>query len=264
MNGDEDGAQLGRDEVIRSLASSLEGKDYILAFWEGGAAASGTLDRWSDLDLYLLVRDDKVEESFSDVEAALRALSEIGLKLAVEDTGWPGVHQAFYKLTGMSEYHVIDLAVVTLSAEEKFLEPTVHGEARFGFNKIGTIDYQPYDEAAARDNALQRRKRLSDRIDIFGSFFQKEVSRGNLIEAVDLYHRLVLSTLVQLLRMKYNLSHSDFGTRHVHIELPDEVVSRLVGLHFTADRDELLRKHSEARHWISELLSEPFRSGGSP
>ena len=258
MNQDEDSAQLERDEVFRTLATSLEQKEYILAFWEGGAAASGTLDRWSDLDLYLLVRDDKVEECFSEVEAVLRSLSEIGLKLEVQHPGWPGIYQAFYKLTRMSEYHVIDLAVVTLSAEEKFLEPTVHGEARFGFNKIGAIDYPPYEEAAAKEKALDRRKRLSDRIEIFGSFFQKEVNRGNLIEAVDLYHRLVLPTLVQLLRMKYNLPHSDFGTRHVHSELPDEVLSRLVDLHFTEDEQGLLRKHSEARRWISELLSEPF------
>lgn len=253
-----DGAQIGRDAVLQSLASSLAQKEYILAFWEGGAAASGTLDKWSDLDLYLLVRDDRVDESFSDVETALSTQSEIGLKLEVEHPGWPGVHQAFYKLTRMSEYHVIDLAVVTLSAEEKFLEPTVHGEARFGFNKVGAIDYPPYDADAARQKALERRKRLSDRIEMFGSFFQKEVNRGHLIEAIDLYHRLVLPTLVQLLRMRHNLPHSDFGTRHVHSELPEDVMTRLAGLHFTGDEEELLRKHSEARRWISELLSEPL------
>ena len=256
MNGDRDSAQLGRDEVFRSLADSLERKEYILAFWEGGAAASGTVDQWSDLDLYLLVRDDKVDDSFADVEAVLRTLSEVRLKLEVPRPGWPGVHQAFYKLARMSEYHVIDLAVIAISAEEKFLEPTVHGEARFGFNKIGVIDYPTYDEDATRNMALERRKHLADRIEIFGSFFQKEVNRGNIIEAMDLYHRLVLPTLIELLRMKHNLAHSGFGTRHVHAELPEDIVARLADLHFTKDVDELLRKHSEARRWISELLSE--------
>lgn len=249
-------ADLDRAEVFQSLASALERREYIHAFWEGGAAASGTLDQWSDLDLYLLVDDGKVDEAFADVERVLQNMSEVTLKLAVPHPGWSGVHQAFYKLAHMSEYNIIDLAIVTLSAEEKFLEPSVHGEARFGFNRLGLIEYPAYDEKAVHQRITERRRRLSDRVEMFGSFFQKEINRGNLIEAVDLYHRLVLATLIELLRMKHFPAHSEFGTRHVHDELPEEVITRLSDLHFARDEDELARKHAEARRWISELLSE--------
>jgi hypothetical protein len=246
---------ISRERLVGALAESLARAPFIHAMWEGGAAAGGTLDEWSDIDLYLLVDDDKVEEAFIEVETALSILSPIGVKFPVPDTGWPGVHQAFYRLTNASEYHVIDLAIVTLAAKEKFLEPRVHGQAVFYFNKVGTIEFEPFDEEAAADAIVRRRERLANRLGIFGCFFQKEVNRGNLVEAVDLYHRLYLSTLMELLRMEYGPDHYSFGTRHIETELPRHVVDRLVGLCFVSDRDGLVKSQLETSEWIATLLS---------
>jgi predicted nucleotidyltransferase len=245
---------VGRRDVVETLTESLRKAPFIHAMWEGGAAAEGTLDEWSDIDLYVLVDDDKVEQAFTEVETALSIISPINLKLPVPDTGWPGVHQAFYKLADASEYHVIDLAVITRSAKEKFLEPKVHGEAVFYFNKVGEIEFEPFDESAAMAAMRKRRKRLADRLEVFGCFFQKEVNRGNLIEAVDLYHRLFLSTLVELLRMEHNPDHYSFGTRHVHTELPRDVVDRLERLCFVRDGTDLRKNHREISEWIEGLL----------
>jgi len=49
-----------REDIIKTLASSLSPLDYVHAFWEGGAPAFGRLDEWSDLDLYVVVDDEKV------------------------------------------------------------------------------------------------------------------------------------------------------------------------------------------------------------
>jgi hypothetical protein len=256
MPANEESLRLDRGIVVKTLGSALEGQPFIHAFWEGGAAASGTLDEWSDLDLYLLVDDDKVDETFSTFERTLSDISPITVKLPIPQTGWKGVFQAFYRLARMSEYHIIDLAVVTLSAEEKFLEPTVHGEAHFIFNKRGRIEYDAYDDRAAGEERAKRRRLMKDRLDMFGSFFQKEVNRGNTIEAVDLYHRLFLPTLVELLRMKHHPAHHAFGTRHVHAELPEAIVKRLVRLHLVRDEDDLVAKQDEVKGWIADLLSE--------
>ena len=245
---------VGRRHVVEALTESLRETPFIHAMWEGGAAAGGTLDEWSDIDLYVLVDDDKVEQAFSEVETALSILSPISLKLPVPETGWPGVHQAFYKLADASEYQVIDFAVVTRSAKEKFLEPRVHGEAVFYFNKVGEIEFEPFDESASTAAIRKRRKRLADRLEIFGCFLQKEVNRGNQIEAVDLYHRLFLSTLIELLRMEYDPDHYSFGTRHVHTELPQDIVERLERLSFVRDGNDLRKNHRETNEWIEALL----------
>lgn len=125
---------LTRDNIIHTLVEALEPIDYLYAFWEGGAAAFNRIDEWSDIDIYLVVDDGKVDETFLAVENALRSLSPIKQKYEVTQTSWPGVSQAFYKLEGASEYLIIDLAVLTLSAPDKFLEPKIHGDAVFYFN----------------------------------------------------------------------------------------------------------------------------------
>jgi len=115
--------RLTRDVIIRTLVEALEPIDYLHAFWKGGAAAFSRIDEWSDIDIYLVVDDGKVDETFLAVESALRSLSLIKLKYEITQTSWPGVSQAFYKLEGANEYLIIDLAILTLSASDKFLEP---------------------------------------------------------------------------------------------------------------------------------------------
>ena len=124
-----------RDVVIKTLVDALKPLDYVHAFYESGAIAFNRLDEWSDIDLYLVVDERKVDDSFAAVEAALRSVSPIRQKFAIPQLPWPGVSQAFYKLERASEYLLIDLAVIKLSGPEKFLAPEIHGKAIFYFNK---------------------------------------------------------------------------------------------------------------------------------
>lgn len=71
------GKKLSHDIIIRALADALKPLDYIYAFWEGGAIAFNRVDEWSDIDVYLVVDDDNVDQAFLDVERALRSLSPL-------------------------------------------------------------------------------------------------------------------------------------------------------------------------------------------
>jgi len=124
-----------RDAVIKTLVDALKPLDYVHAFYESGAIAFNRVDEWSDIDLNLVVDDEKVNDAFVAVETALKSLSPIKQKFAIPQLPWPGVSQAFYRLERASEYLLIDLAVIKLSGQEKFLEPEVHGKATFYFNK---------------------------------------------------------------------------------------------------------------------------------
>src|SRR5437870_1623781 len=80
-----------------------------------------------------------VSEAFIIVEKTLTALSPIQIK---HEVSWPpasGVFQKFYRLEGTSEFLLVDLAVMTLSAPDKFLGPQIHGDAVFLFNKKGSV-----------------------------------------------------------------------------------------------------------------------------
>lgn len=180
------GKKLSHDIIIRALADALKPLDYIYAFWEGGAIAFNRVDEWSDIDVYLVVDDDNVDQAFLDVERALRSLSPIKQKYDVPQSQYPGVAQAFYRLRDASEYLIIDLAIIKLSTKDKFLEPEIHGNAVFYFDKSGAVRCPLLDREALVSRLHARLDRLQARFDMFNNFVQKEINRGNYLEAIDL------------------------------------------------------------------------------
>lgn len=247
--------RLTRALIIRTLVDALKPVEYVRAFWEGGAPAFNRVDEWSDIDLYLVVDDEKVDETFLAVEEALESLSPIKQKHSVSHPQ-PGLFQAFYKLEGASEFLLVDLAVLTLSSPDRFLEPEIHGDVVFYFNKSTEITIPAFDKKAMTAKLLKRLEQLKANFDMFNSFIQKEINRGNHLEAIDLYHILTLAALVTALRIKHNPVHHDFKTRYIHYELPTEITEKLEDLYFVVDEKELQEKYDEASKWFRETVSE--------
>lgn len=250
------GKKLNRQTIIQTLVNALEPLNYVYAFYEGGAAAFNRIDEWSDIDLYLVVEEKKVNEAFAVVEKALESLSPIKQKLVVPQLPWPGVSQAFYKLERASDYLVIDFCVLTLSSPEKFLEPETHGNVVFYFNKSAKLQPPLLDKDALVRKLRSRLERLKARIELFNNFVQKEINRGNLLEAMDNYHNLTLATLVEVLRIKYNSLHYEFKMHYVHYELPPEITRRLVRFYFVRDGKDLQAKYDEATEWLHGIMLE--------
>jgi len=248
--------KLTRNLIIQTLVDVLKPLDYVHAFWEGGAAAFNRIDEWSDIDLYLVVDATKVDEAFLAVEKALKSLSPIKQKYEVLHPSQSGLFQAFYKLRDANEYLVIDLAVLTLSSPDKFLEPEIHGSVVFYFNKSDKIKPPRLDKDALVKRLQERLERLQARFDMFNNFVQKEINRGNHLEAIDLYHALTLAALVEALRIRYNPVHYDFKMRYIHYELQSESIKKLKHLYFVKDEKDLQEKYREAVKWFKETMSE--------
>jgi hypothetical protein len=250
------GKKLTRNFIIQALVDALEPLDYVQSFWEGGATAFDRIDEWSDIDLYLVVDDKKVDETFLAVEKALISLSHIKQKYEVPHPPKSGLWQAFYRLEDVSEYLLIDLAVLTLDSPDKFLEPEIHGNVVFHFNKSDEVKLPLLDKAALAKKLQERLERLQANFDMFNILVQKEINRGNHLEAIDLYHVVTLGTLVVALRIKHNPVHHDFKMRYIHYELPQEVITRLERLYFVKDEKDLQEKYREAAKWFHEIMSE--------
>jgi hypothetical protein len=246
---------VNRDRVVRALVEALEPLEYVNALWEGGAVAFDRLDRWSDIDVCVDAQDERVRDVFPVVERALEALTAIDLKYDVPGVSTHGYVQAFYRLKGAPRTMLVDLAVFRHSEPNKLLEPEIHGASRFHFNKGGGVEIPALDKRAFLERLKTRLARLNLRFEIFSCNVEKEIERGNWLEAVDLYHRLVLGSLTESLRMRYNPVHYDFGSRYLHYELPPEVVGRLVALHFVSDEADLRGKVAEAEGWFRDTVA---------
>ncbi len=248
--------QVARQGVVQALKDAFQPLPYVDAFWEAGAAAFHRVDEWSDLDLYAVVAEGKLDETFRVVEEALTRLSAIRHKFVPV---WPpesGTAQGFYRLENASEYLLVDLAVFTRSAQDKFLEPELHCEAVFLFNKGDAVKAPNLDAEEFVTKLLDRRDRLVVRMELFGPFVLKEIQRRNWLEALDFYRALVLDALVQVLRMRYHPVHHAFKMRYVHYELPPDVVKRLQDLSFVRDPFELGTKYRAAVDWFYSVAAE--------
>lgn len=247
---------LTRNVIIQALVKTLKPLDYTHALYEGGAAAFNRIDEWSDIDLYAVVDDEKVEETFHVVENVLKSLSPIKQKLRTPQLPWPGVFQTFYKLENASEYLLIDLAVIKLSVQEKFLEPQIHGNDVFYFNKSNKVKPPQFDRDAFAKKLGGRLEMLRTRFDIFNNLVQKEINRGNLLEAIEWYNVFTLASLVEALRIKHKPLHHDFRMRYVYYELPAETVKKLEHLYFIKDKEDLQEKYGEATRWFKKTMLE--------
>ena len=248
--------KVSRESVIKVLVDAIEPLEYVHALWEGGAVAFDRLDKWSDIDICVDAVDERVEDVFPVAEAALEALAPIELKFDVPPASTHGYVQAFYRLKGTSRFMLVDFAVFKHSEPNKLLEPEIHGNSRFHFNKEGAVRIPALDRASFLKRMKARMERLVLRFDTFSCFVEKEINRENWIEAMDLYHRVILGSLIESLRMLYHPVHYDFGARYIHYELPADVVRRLVDLHFVGDRCDLAGKVKEAERWFRRTMRE--------
>ena len=246
--------KLTRQIITKTLVKSLEPIDYIHAFWEGGAAAFNRIDQWSDIDLYLVVDDERISDAVLEVELTLKLLSPIKQKYEPHQTIWPEIFQVFYKLENTNKYLLIDLVVIKMSSPEKFLEPEIHGNTVFFFNKFNKIKIPHLDDNATTKKLRQRISLLKTRFEIFNIFVQKEMYRGNALESMDLYYNFTLAILVEILRIKYFPLHHDFKTRYIHAELPASVIDKLEHLFFVKGILDLQKKYREATEWVSEEI----------
>ena len=242
-----------RNAILQALVLSLRPIRYVRAFWEGGSAAFGRVDRWSDLDLYVLVDEAKVATAFRVIERTLRALSPISETYVVE-AGFEGVSQKFYKLRDANEFTVIDLAILTPRSPEMFLAPEVHGTNVFYFNKGGAAKVKPLDRASLARRRRKRLRRLNLRFAIFNNYVIKELRRGHPLEALEDYRAVTLAILVEALRMKFSPLHFDFRMHYVDRELPPDTAKRLRRLSYVRDPRDLEMKYKEATEWCRETL----------
>jgi predicted nucleotidyltransferase len=259
--------KLTREIIIKALFNALKPLDYVHVFYEGGAAAFNRIDEWSDIDLYVVVDDEKVDATFLVAEKTLELLSPIEQKLRTPQLPWPGVFQTFYKLENASEFLLIDLAALKLSASEKFLEPLIHGNVVFYFNKNDMLKLTPFDKEAFFKKLHGRLEVLQARFSMFNSLVQKEINRGNYLEAMEWYHVFTLAALVEALRIKHNPFHHDFRMRYVHYELPPETIRKLEKLYFVRNAKDLQEKYHEATRWFQEIMSKinpSLRSQSNP
>lgn len=247
---------LDRSRILAVLRQALEPEPFVLAMWEGGAAAWARTDAWSDIDLQLLVEDERVGAAFTLAERALESLSPIELRFAAPRPTWHGHDQVFYRLRDTDENLLVDLAVMKRSSKNQLRERERHGERVIHFDKTGEATPVTLDRRALRGRIEERLAQLRIAFEMFQCLTKKELLRGNPLGALAFYHSHTLGPLLTLLRIRYCPERFDFDLRYSAADLPADVTKSLEKLWFVGSLSEIAAKRETAERMFHATLTE--------
>jgi hypothetical protein len=134
----------------------------------------------------------------------------------------------------------------------KFLEyeTTV---SRWHFDKCGIVNRL----LRSKVHLAKLRDRLPDlrtKFELYQTLTEKEIQRGNHLEALAFYYAFTLRPLVEILRIQYAPLHYNFYTRYLYYELPVDVVRDLEALYFISSPQEIGARRQQAEAWFYRTL----------
>jgi hypothetical protein len=239
-----------RERIADAVCQALEPRAAVLAGWEGGSAALGTVDAYSDIDLNFIVDD---QCSFEALHAAAKPALEAVSPVLADHVVPPG---RYYKLLAGGDFLFVDLCFFRAGASDHPLEVERHGIVQPLFDKADWLHPKPLDEVAL---AAKREARYSEHQRWFvvsQSFVRKAILRGQQVEALASFWSYTLRPLGELLRMRYCPARWDFGMRYLDRDLPSTVYDDFRRLAFVRDVNELEANHEKATTWASRILLE--------
>jgi hypothetical protein len=254
--------ELTREAILTAIRAATEPLEFVDAMCEGGSAAWGRVDEYSDLDVRLVVADEHVAEAASAVERALDAIGPIELRFEVPGPTWHGHAQIFFRLRSAGEHRLVDLALMKRSAPDLFLERERHGEPVVFFDKQRRLVPTRLDPAAQRARIRERLAQVRVTFALFQSLVTKEIARGNALAALVFYHSHTLNPLALVLRMRHCPERFDFWLKYSDVDLPAPIAATLRRLAYPADLAALARLRAEAEALFHATLAE-LDSGGA-
>ena len=249
-----------REQIAIATCRALEPLPVVHAGWEGGSAAFGTIDAYSDIDLNFIVDDTcSFDSLYVAAEIAFEALSPV----TVSHDVLPG---RYYKLAICEEFLFIDLCFFRAGERDHPLEIERHGTIRPLFDKGTWLRPKPLDEEALVIKRERRRRELQGWFVQSQSFVRKAMLRGQQVEALAAFWGYTLKPLAELLRIRYCPARWDFGgMRYLDRDLPQTVYDEFRALAFVRDAHDLEAKLATAQAWGVRLLQEPGpRMSSSP
>jgi len=227
-----------RKDFIEKLKDILINCEFIYTVWEGGSAATGYLDEYSDLDLGMICDDEKIEVAFELIENFLQSNYGIKQKFRMPEPNWHGHSQCFYQLEELPEFLYADILIEKLSSGNRFMEKDRHGKAVVWFDKKDLFDPTPTPKDAVEAKCKRIYQMTAESIWVLVIEAKKQILRGNVVDAAVTYNQL-LNRMAPLFNLKYRRSKVDFGLRYLERDFFKEIVEWFIDKLYIKDLTDM-------------------------
>ncbi len=205
-----------RVSVSQDLKEFLIKQKDVLAAWEGGSAATGFLDTYSDLDLSIVCQDDVIETIIKAIEEFLNHHYGILRRYRIPEPAWHGQSQIFVQIKESEPLFYLDIAFIKKSNPNKLMESDRHGKAVIWFEKEPLYNPQITSKEVALARCKNFYKIATDTDFITLIEIKKNIQRHLFLEAFPSFYGFVVRNLGLLLNLKYRPAKVDFGLRYAY------------------------------------------------
>lgn len=216
-------SEISRQQIIGSLKDKLENNSSVFALWLEGSDANGTVDQYSDIDIWVDVKDGEEDSVFNKIHEILIGLGDLNFSYSMKHPN-PQIHQKVFHLKNTPESLLVDVCIQSHGRNFEFTRG-LDDEPKIIFDK-GSIKFKDLDRE-------QFQKELQERIDHIKQVFAQKirvltkVKRGDFLEALMYYNKWIIAPLTELLRIQYIPRKKDYHFKHVGRDLPKEVTEQL-------------------------------------
>jgi hypothetical protein len=229
-----------RERLAAAIVAALADEPAVRAVGEGGAAARGRTDAFSDLDLVIVGALEAAPGIFARVEQAAGEIGAINHVWSVDPAPFAGLAQRFYLLDGAPRFFAVDCCVFSAEGVAPFLERERHGEMVVWLDRDGLLKPRRLNRAHWKERRAARLAQLRGGAPVYALLLDKELARGHALEAMGFYQAL-LRALVEVLGLQHRPDRADFGWRYVERELPADAQALLARFAFVPDATALPR-----------------------
>ena len=242
-----------RRTIIEAVIARLLPVTAARACFEGGSAATGRLDAFSDIDLVIVAPLSSADAAFDAVESALWPHS-IAHTWRVDPPSFPQTAQRFYFLADAPRFFAVDCVVASESGVEAFLERERHGDPLVYFDRTAKIRARAVDRTALSERRMKRWGQLRGSVPVIAMLVDKELARGRPLEALGFYQGL-LRALLEVLGIEHRPDRFDFNWRYVETQFPEDARALLARYAFVADEQALRERAPQLAEELRRRLS---------
>lgn len=244
--------EIQRNQIIETIKKELENDSAVFAMWLEGSDAMGTTDQYSDIDIWLDVKDGEESSIFNRIYEALSSLGELNFSYNMKHPS-SQIHQKVFHLKNTPETLLIDVCIQNHSRNFEFTKG-IDDEPKVIFDK-GVIRFKELNKEKFNKELQERTNHIKQ------AFAQKvrvltKVKRGDFLEALMYYNKWIIAPLVELLRIKYIPRKRGYHFKHIGRDLPKEVIGKLEKLSKIKSVEDIEYGIIEAEKLFKKTLSE--------